>query len=341
MTDDTMAVALYRERSATDVINTTFRFLRAHFGPLAKALLLLAGPPLILSSVAAMFVTGVSAAAASTSTILLSLLQFLGTVVGGIIAMAVSIAAVRIAHVEGPSALTTERLWDAVRTHGLALFGRQLQIVLTIGLASGLMGGVIGGLAATVGDTTGGILILVVLGLLALGVVLYAAPALMLLFPGQVDADRSISFSRCRTLMKGRWGQTLGVWLLATIITMILFSVGWIPSVVMGVLQATGANVAGTAGLVLAGGVAGVAQVFSPAVTHTAITFQYYNLVEQKEQVSLQEEVGRVEQSAQPDTAEAHTSAAEDEAGGEAAVESDVSAAEPASADDRRWQGDN
>jgi hypothetical protein len=107
--------------------------------------------------------------------------------------------------------------------------------------------------------------------------------------------------------MKGRWGQTLGVWLLATIITLILFSVGWIPQVVVGALEAMGGNVMGTAGLVLAGGVAGVAQVFSPAVTYTAITFQYYNLIEQKEQVSLQEEVSRVEQSAQTDTAQTDT----------------------------------
>lgn len=335
-----MSVALYRERSATDVINATFRFLRDYFGPLAKALLLLAGPPLILGSVASMFVTGASAATASASTMWLMLLQLLGTGVGGIIAMAVTIGAVQVAHVEGPSALTTSRLWGAVRTHGLSLFGRQLQLVLTIGLASGVIGGLIGGLAAAVGDSTGGILILAVLGLLFLGVLFYAIPAFMLLFPGQVDADRSISFSRCRTLMKGRWGQTLGVWFLATVITMVLFSVGWIPSVVMGMLKATGSNVAGTAGMVLVGAVAGVAQVFSPAVTYTAITFQYYNLVEQKEQVSLQEEVGRVEQSANADTAGPQTTAADEgEPHGEATVESDASSAEPASADDRRWQG--
>jgi hypothetical protein len=334
-----MSIALYRERSATDVINVTFRFLRAHFGPLVKALLLLAGPPLILGSVASMFVAGTSGATASAGAIGLLLLQFVGTAVGGVIAMAVAIGAVQVAHVEGPSALTTGRLWSAVRTHGLSLFGRQIQIGLTIGIGSAVFGGIIGGLAAGMGSSTGGILILVVLGVLFLGFVFYAAPMLTLLLPGQVDANRAVSISRCRTLMKGRWGQTLGVWLLATVITLILFSVGWIPQFVLGALEATGGNAAGSTSRLLAGGVAGVAQVFSPAVTYTAITFQYYNLVEQKEQVSLQEEVDRMEQSASGDTAASESPQAGDEGDG-AAVESEGPSSGADSDDDRRWQGD-
>jgi hypothetical protein len=348
MTDDTMSIALYRERSATDVINATFRFLRAQFGPLAKGLFLLAGPPLILANVASMFVTGMSAATLDASAVGLLLVQGVGTLFGTVIAMTVAISAVQIAHVEGSSALTTRRLWEAVRTHGLSLFGRLLQIVLVCGVGGVVLGVVIGGVAGGIGGTLGTVLT-VLLSLLALGGFLYVAPAFTLLFAGQVDAERSISLSRCVTLMKGRWGQTVGVWLLASMINGILFSIGWIPKVVMTVLVAGGATVTGTVGLVLAGTIAGVASTLAPAIVNTATTLQYYNLVEQKEQVSLNEDVGRMEQAMGSATADANTaeagtaggpSAAKDESGsGEAVVESESSSSESDPTDDRRWQG--
>lgn len=346
MTGNT-AIPLYRERGATDVINVAFRFLRAHFAPLAKGLLLLAGPFLIVANVVSLLVSGDAVAAAGAGYWGLVVIQFVGTVVGGVIAMAVSICALRIVHDEGASALSTGRLWAAVRTHGLPLFGRQIQIGVIFGLGgivvAGGIGGVAGGMALFAGGqnmSVLGVVALVVLSVLFLALVFYVAPALMLLLPGQVDAERPISISRCLSLMRGRWGQTLGVWLLATVITTVLFSVGWIPSVAVDVLSAVWGDVAGTVGLVLAGGVAGVANALAPTVTYTAMTLQYYNLIEQKEQVSLNEEVGRIEEETMIATTSPPIVGPAPEGTADDATEEGDSTSDTDPDDDRRWQPD-
>lgn len=347
MTDGSPSIALYRERSVTDVINATFQFLRNQFGPLVKGLLFLAGPALIIANVVALFATGPQ----GTARPLLLFAQLGLTLIGSVIAMAVVIGAVQIAHVEGPSALTTQRLWTTVRTHGLALFGRQLQIGAIIAFGGLLTGIAVGGIAGGIGLYAGGSAIFAfILGglvfLLFLGFLFYVGPTFMLLFPGQVDEERSISLTRCVQLVKGRWGQTLGVWLLATIITMVLFSVGWLPRFLLNLLATVGSNPSGTAGLVLAGSVAGVANTLAPAVTYTAITLQYYNLIEQKEQVSLQEEVGRMEQEAAHSTADSSaeitqtTATADRDSDAESEThESERASPDVGSDDDRRWKG--
>ena len=351
MTDRSASIALYRERSATDVINATFRFLRTQFVPLAKGLLFFAGPFFIASSVAAPFATNPQAAAAGAIRPGFFLVQVVGALIGGVMAMAVTIGGIQVCHTVAPSSLTTQRLWNAVRTHGLSLFGRQIQAGLVIGLGGLLIGGVLVGGGVALGTFAGGIAAAVVAGgaflLLFLAWLLYAGPTFTMLLPGQVDAERPISLLRCVRLVKGRWGQTLGVWLLATVISFVLFSVGWIPRVLVSILESTGTNVAGTAGLVLAGGVSGVANTLAPAVTYTAITIQYYNLVEQKEQVSLEEEIGRLEQEAAPaaDTSSDATAPPDPAAERDGAPKTQESASEEAADegepdDDRRWQDD-
>jgi hypothetical protein len=344
MPDGSLSIALYRERSVTDVINATFQFLRAHFKPLAKGLLLLAGPALIFANIVALFAADPQATATGGIRPGLFLVQLTFTLVGSVFAMAVTIGAVQISHVEGPAALTTQRLWTAIQTHGLALLGRQIQIGLIIMLGGIFTGAAFGGAMMGLGAGGGSAVLAFVLGgtffLLFLGFLFYAGPTFMLLFPGQVDAERPISVMRCMRLIKGRWGQTLGVWLLATIITMVLFSVGWMPRFVLNFLRGLGSNPTGTTGLILSGGIAGVANTLAPAVTYTAITLQYYNLVEQKEQVSLEQEVGRMEQEASDTPSTAHTSArAESDSAPDAPGVENLSS-EAESDDDRRWQGD-
>jgi hypothetical protein len=342
MSGSSTSIALYRERSATDVINATFQFLRARFKPLAKGLLLLAGPALILANIVALFASDPQATATGGVRPGFFLAQIALTLIGSVIATAVTIGAVQISHVEGPPALTTRRLWGAVRTHGFPLLGRQIQYGLILVLGGALMGVTVGGVVGILsagGSAVLGFLLGGLFFLLFLGFMFYAGPTFMLLMPGQVDAERPISLIRCVRLVKGHWGQTLGVWLLASIITMVLFSVGWIPRLLVSFLKATGSNPTGPTGLVLAGGVAGVANTLAPAVTYTAITLQYYNLVEQKEQVSLEEEVGRMEQEvAVPEAAQ--TSARAESPPDPDAPASENAVSDAASDDDRRWQDD-
>ena len=347
MTDGSASIALYRERSATDVLNATFQFLRNQFIPLAKGLLFFAGPFFIASGIAAPFAADPQAAATGGIRPGFFLVQVVCALIGGVMAMAVTIGGIQVYHTVGSSSVTTQRLWNAVRTHGLSLLGRQIQAGLVIGLGGLLIGGVLVGGGIALGVFAGNIAVAFVSGGVALllftGWLLYAGPTFTMLLPGQVDTERSISLLRCVRLVKGRWGQTLGVWMLATIITFVLFSVGWIPRALLSILEATGTNVTGSAGLVLAGGVSGIANTLAPAVTYTAITLQYYNLVEQKEQVSLEEEIGRLEQEAvdSGDAAPPPGSAAErDVAPKTEGSASEETADEGEPDDDRRWQDD-
>lgn len=63
-------------------------------------------------------------------------------------------------------------------------------------------------------------------------------------------------------------------------------------------LQGAGIGTAGPVGPVLIGLVASIASVFSSAIPHTALAFQYYNLVEQQEQVSPERAIEEMERNA-------------------------------------------
>lgn len=292
MSNGSPSVELYRTRSATGVINVTFRFLRDQFGPLLKGLLLLAGPPLILASTLGSFVGLQPTMPMTGGNAGLVLLQFACALIGGIIVAAVSIGALDLYHREGRASLTVRRLWGTVRTHGVALFGRQIQMGLIILLGTLPVVLLAGGLAVAGGTFAGGATLITLL----FAWLAYAYPRFTMLLPGQVDAERSISVRRCVRLVRGRWGQTIGVLLLALVISMIIFSVGWIPQFLLGALQGVGVDPSGPVGPLIAGLVGGVANTLSSAVTYTALTLQYYNLVEQEDQVSLEEEVERLEQ---------------------------------------------
>ena len=355
MSDGPASIAFYQERSATDVINVTFQFLREQFVALTKGLLLLAGPFLIAANMVAPFATGVRATQAGGIRPGPFLLQIVLTLIGSVIACAVVIGALQVYQHEDESALTTGRLWDMVRTHAVPLFGRQIQIGLVVGMGAAAIAFVFAILGAAFGVFQGeSVVVAVVIGgffvLALLGWFLYAAPTFSLLFPGQVDAERSISIMRCVDLIKEKWGQTLGVWILAAVITAILSSVGRMPATILGFFQAMGGNSTGTGALLFAGAIAGVTNTLAPAVSYTAITFQYYNLLEQKEHVSLEEEVdrldGRTGAAADP-SGEKATQAGQHERGGTAetdALDSETTPSDPGSSpaapdDDQRWKG--
>lgn len=302
MANASSSIDLLRTRSALEVINVSSRFLRSLFAPLTKGLIVLAGPASILSSTLGTFI-GLDSAGTPPTPSLLLLVEVLSGVVGGVIAAAISIGAVEAYPREGRDALTLRRLWDIIRTHGPALFGRQLQLGLVMGtgvVLSGLLGVLVFGPSGAGGAVT---------TLLAVGWVLYVCSHFLLLLPGEVDPDRSTSFRRCLDLVHGRAGQTLGVLLLAGVVSVVVFSAGWIPQFLLGVLQGVGVGTAGPVGPVLVGLVAGVANVFSSAIHHTALTFQYYNLVEQQEQVSPEQEIEEVEQNASRVASGGHESA--------------------------------
>lgn len=344
------SIAFYRERSATDVINVTFQFLRDQFGPLLKGLLFLAGPFLIGAQVLVTFAVGTQTAGAGGAPSPLVFLQFPLAVIGNVVACAVVIGAMEVYQMEGASALTTRRLWNVTRTHGMALFGRQILIGLVVGSVAALTGALFAGLAAGLGLFGGdppitAVIIGIVGFILSLGWIFYAAPTFSLLLPGQVDTERSISLTRCVQLVKGRWGQTLGVWFLASLIGAIIFSVGRLSAFVVGALKAMGS--AGSASLLVAGIFGGVANTLTPAITYTAMTFQYYNLIEQKEQVSLEAEVQRIDEegAAAADEAFAEEGLADEVDGRDATADPESASAKesPSDAepdDDVRWRGD-
>lgn len=301
MSDTTSRIAFYRTRSATDVINVTFRLFRDQFVSLAKGLLLLAGVPLIVANGLNSFIS-LGEVPMPYVLGLLGVQAILGTI-GAIIVAAVTMGGLQIYRRDGPERIPVGRLWDMVYEHGLALFGRQIQVGFIIGVGAflAMFPGLL--IAEGIGSEnpitavfSGGLIACPLLAWL-----LYAGPRLALLFPGQVDPERSISVTRCRELVWGHWGQTTGVLLLAVVIGIIVFSVGWIPKFVLQALKGMGVSYVETVGPIVAGVCSGTARAFSSAILYIALTLQYYNLVERHEQVSLAGEVEQMEEHASSD----------------------------------------
>ena len=133
--------------------------------------------------------------------------------------------------------------------------------------------------------------VLVGLGFLLLALPgIYLAIALVLL-PSVVvfeDADLGGTFSRCLTLIKGKWWSTFGLWFVASMaVGMVSGGVGMVISILGAIVGIKDPNNA-VIGVAVAQAVQmGINFLLYP-VLYVLLMFQYFNLVERKDYVSLQ-----------------------------------------------------
>jgi tetrahydromethanopterin S-methyltransferase subunit G len=291
---------LRAERGVADVLNVSFRFVRAYWRILLKSLLYLLVPPVVvgygifaavgLEGIMTYFLDPQAIVQGKVSDTMLvglgaggavaSLLSFVGSALG----MTAVLAVVRLHEEEGPEHVTFDRVLD----HTKQRFGRVLgtQLGVTVALVVGAV-----------------IVLIPCLGALAYlaGLVFVSVRYLFLTIPIQVLADESFfgSFRRAGTVSKGRFWPTAGVALLTFVVVFVLSGVFTLPVQVirfLGDFHATGGYPgwlkALFAGLLVLSNAGSVVSVTMQAV---AGGVQYYNLEEQTWETSIEQQVQALE----------------------------------------------
>lgn len=267
-----------QERSASEVLNATFAFLRDEFRGLGMALLVIVGPLVIVSAVlTASYQQATWGAMFDLEALMETQMEplGLGAVLGALLgytafflAVAVCYAYAMLYEEDGPGPFEPREVWDRLRADfGTYLTTSLWLLVLSVGL---------------------GLLSFVCLGIFAF---LYLAPMMMLVFPARLDRPQEFwaALNRCRKLVKGVWWPSFGL-IVATFVVVIIVSLAVSATMLAGygmVTQLVGEGLLAQ-GLQVVLGALGIVSYLGYAVPTVAFVIHYFNLVEQKEGVGLE-----------------------------------------------------
>ncbi len=282
-------IELRKVRGVGDVLNDTFRLLRQNYETVGKSLLFIVGPVAVLSSVSGAMVQFVgftfspdvgSQAGVPTSALALVLMVLLAVVFGitaGVLAVAVVNGLVMLYQERGPGGFDVRDVWVAAKAHFWKTLGVfMLMFFLFVGLLVLVFIPCLGAFAFLAGT-------------------LYLSVLFLVLFPMLVREQIGIfdGMRRCRYLVKGFWWPSLGVLVVAAIIYMLMgtvFSVPYYVALVVSglhMLEADGGGAAYGLVLVLTNIIGSLGGVLLYSIPLTAMSVQYFNLVERKERVGL------------------------------------------------------
>ncbi|HYE95033.1 MAG TPA: hypothetical protein VD962_02390 [Rubricoccaceae bacterium] len=297
--DDLGAIRFRRVRDVSDVLNTTFAFLRENFRELGLGLLTIAGPPLLLVALASSYVLGMvmnpealMPDPAATPDELLSgpfgelIVGYFGlavlAMVGFLLLYAVGYAYVRLYREGLAGEITPGVLWGAARRVIGPILGTS--VVLTVVVF----------LSALVN-------VIPCLGTLAwLAGLVYAMPIFTLLYVARLFEGRGLGdgLRRTRTLMQGRWGPSFGIVAISLIIAWVIQTALSFPTsmalmgYMMNSLEGEGSSLGtGQRVLMAFGSVLSALGYFAFMIPLVASVFQFFSLVEQKEGAALLEEI--------------------------------------------------
>lgn len=341
-TSSSSRIELRKERSVSEVLNVSFRFVRQNAAPLAKNLYLLAGPAAVLVGI---MITGwlvsftgmmeMSQGGAVSDDLAVDAVASMFAMIGGVgllsaimsfLIMGGTVAIVKRYAEHGPGPVSVSDVWQTLRPKVGALMLCALTYFALIFFPYVIA-------------------IIPCLGALAYMIwAFYAMPTFTMVYPMQMFETVGVieSFKRARRLVKGEFWSTLGVFFLAMVITTLLQGVITIPvAIIGGVTSSLGFDSGdpGTIFVVVYGAVyilSTLASVFLYSFVLIAVSFQYFNLVEKKEKAGLRERVEKMEQEAA-----AEKPAAEEFSGGPAPSTPDASATpdpesgKPGTPDDR------
>lgn len=288
----TQKINFYEKRDFGEKINVTFAFLRQNFAPLAKSILFIAGPAILLIAVvagiyqASIMGMGAGADPFDFAEILSqsSLTSFLSIFVSALLVTVVY--AYLILYVERADYhnITVAEVWERVKRHYLVVVVSTFVYSVLVGL---------------------GFLLLIIPGFIALA-------ALSFLFIIQMKEGLSLgaAFSRCFKLVSDNYLSTLGlIFVIAVLITIISMVVMLPFGLALGV--PTFFSITEGDGLADSGGTLQVVLIIFQAISSLlsyllyailliAVAFQYANLVEKKEAAGLLESVNTIGQTEQP-----------------------------------------
>jgi hypothetical protein len=300
----------WKERDFGAKISATFEFIGAHWRPLGKCLVYFVLPFALLMGIGLGFFTnsmfdqmgsamatkqsGWHSTVGTRSTSPLGAVSFGGMAlgfVGGLLAFLVLTGTVfgylrACLHLPANQPVTPAAVWAELK----ARMGRMLLVIVLLGagyMVVGFGAMMLVGVLAGIGNSAAG----AVLGVpLVMALIVYLAVVLSLFFPVLWLEDNSVvgTLGRCFQLIKGRWWATFGLLIVVAIIQSALSVVFILPQygVMFGkMLHVPGLN-SDLLG-VLAQCIYAVGIIFTYTISLLAVSFQYFNLAEQKEGVGL------------------------------------------------------
>ncbi len=285
-------IEFYEKRDFGEKINVTFAFLRQNFAPLAKSILFIAGPAILLIAVvggiyqATVMDTTLESGAVDYLQIVSqgSLTSFLSIFVSALLVTVVYAYLVLYVEREDYHSITVTEVWERVKQHYLVVVVSSFVYSVLVVL---------------------GFMLLIIPGFIAIA-------ALSFLFIIQIKEGLSLgaAFSRCFKLVSDNYLSTLGLILVMSILIGIISMVVMLPfGIALGVPAFF--TLSQESGLEDAGGMMKVLLIAFQALSSLlsyllytilliAVAFQYANLVEKKEAAGLLESVNTIGQTERP-----------------------------------------
>ncbi|KUG06842.1 hypothetical protein [Solirubrum puertoriconensis] len=282
----------YRRRDFGQKFEATFSFLGKHGGNLYRVLLVpMAVAMVAIAGLVFSVFTSASTLDDTSSVQLIMVPAYVGL---GIVTMLAMLATYAMMYafvkrrMESPDAtapLTVAEVWAEARPNMLPLVG--YGIVATICVVLGYM-------------------LLIIPGVY-LSMALYLLPCVIVF----ERADLGETLSRCVGLIRGKWWSTFGLMFVGGIgVGILSAAVGGVLGLVLGFMGFFGSSEFGSTGFVLLQGVQMAINLALYPVLFLLLMFQYFNLVERRDGVSLQ---WRVQEIGQTPSASTGSSTAPDD----------------------------
>lgn len=304
--DDAGAIRFRRERDLGEVVNVTFRFLRANARELGRGLLFIVGPVALVAAFLSakaqlqmeqafqepINTADPSAVFGSSQYVTGLLLMFVALAVMQLLLQAVVLGYVERYRRGEAGHLTPTVLWEATK---VALGPVASTLLIAVGLVLALFFAI--SLVTAIVPVLG-----LILSLAGMAVVVYFVPVLMLLYVERVaEGDRFWEgVEETRGLVRGHWWRAVGVLFVAGLIVIAIMIVLSIPGAVLeAALSFNTLEGGGALGLVVlaVNALVGVFIYAAYVIPVTASAFLYFDLVERKQGTGL---LGRLDALAGP-----------------------------------------
>lgn len=266
---------LRRSRNFGDMLNLTFEFFRVNFKIIAKSVVFLAGPPMIIAGAVMGSAINLSSMSLlrSTDSVLISFLialVFFG--IGTALAYGSVTEIINLKALDPEGEVTFEQVWKETR--------RDFLMILFTGIAS---------------------TVLILLGSLLLiipGIYLAITLSMILMVRVHEGGTFSEALSRCNELIKGYWWATFG---LLFVVNMVIGVLAWVIQIPFTILFGAGALFStGSDGM--EGGVIYILYLLALVVSRLLVTIvlviasslQYFNLAEKFDGTGLLERIASI-----------------------------------------------
>jgi hypothetical protein len=279
-------IELRKVRDFNAKISETFDFTRRNFRPMAKNLVFISGPFVLLQGLFYGLYSKDTFARESATTVLWVGLLFFFYLVSVVVTLIVVYELVRLYELKKDlSSVEVADLWKIVVKKFFSVLGAVLIAGIMISL---------------------GTLLFIIPGI-------YVAVVLSLLIPIMLIEEKGFgeAFNRCFSLITDKWWSTFGLIFVTSIIVAVMAILYAVPLytfvMIMALQKASSAGfeapVWEQAGLVVGSMIYSLAANLFQSITLIAVAFQFFNLVERKEAQGLME---RIESFGQAESESAH-----------------------------------